>query len=257
MALGNGGSASMRLTAIVAARMESSRLPGKSMAVLAGRPALAHVASRLRRSRYLDGVIIATSDHPADDAIRGCARDLGIPCYSGSHDDVLKRTRDAARWAGVEHIVQVTGDCPLIDPAVVDRVIGAYLTARPDYASNVLRATYPNGMDTEVFPLTVLDEVDTLTRDPADREHVTLYIYEHPEKYRLLNVDAPAEHTWPELRLSIDTPEDYALVRVIYDTLYGRNPAFGLDDILTFLRRRPDLVAMNAQVQQRQPRESR
>lgn len=238
--------------AVVAARMASTRMPGKSMALLAGgRPSLAHIIVRLKRSRYLDGIVVATTDRPTDDPIRACAAEEGVPVFSGSEEDVLDRTLRAARSVEADVIVQVTGDCPLIDAEVVDQTVVAYLRGKPDYACNRLPETYPNGLDTEVFSTDLLGEVARLTKAPDDREHVTLYIYEHPERYQLLNVSAPAKHHWPELRLTLDTPEDYRLISAIYDALYPTNPNFGLSDTLDWLRAHPHLLDVNKHIRQK------
>lgn len=239
---------------IVAARMGSSRMPGKSLAPLAGSPSLAHIIRRLRRSRFLDGVAVATTESAGDDAIRACAAAEGAPAFSGSADDVLDRTLRAARFVGASLIVQVTGDCPLIDPAVVDRAIELFLREKPDYASNGMTETYPNGMGVEVFPTSVLAEVSGLTVDPADREHVTLYIYEHPERYRIQSVEAPPQHARPDLRLTLDTREDYAVISALYDALYPRDPFFGLDATIAHLDRHPEIAALNAHVRQKAAR---
>jgi spore coat polysaccharide biosynthesis protein SpsF len=196
-------------------------------------------------------VVVATTDHPRDDVIRACARSLDAPVFSGSEQDVLDRTLRAARSVDAELIVQITGDSPLIDPEVVDRTIAAYLEQRPDYACNRMPETYPNGMDTEVFATSVLAEVEGLTRDPVDREHVSLYIYEHPERYRLLNVAAPPEHQWPELRLTLDTEPDYRLISAVYEALTPKDPMVRLADVLTWLRAHPEVLALNAQIQQK------
>lgn len=240
--------------AVVAARMGSSRMPGKSLAPLAGSPALAHIIHRLRRSRHLQGVVVATTTSPGDDLIRACALAEGARVFSGSSEDVLDRTLRAADSVGADLIVQVTGDCPLIDVAICDLVIERFLEDAPDYASNAIARTYPAGMDVEVFPTTLLGEVAELTTDPADREHVTLYLYEHPERYRLLNVEAPPRHHRPALRLTLDTPEDHALISALYDALYARDPAFGLDAILRSLDADPSLAALNAHVGQKPAR---
>lgn len=237
--------------AVVAARMASRRMPGKSMAMLAGRSSLAHIISRLRRSRYLDGIVIATTDRSTDDPIRACAQAEGVPVFSGSEEDVLGRTLRAARSVGADVIVQVTGDCPLIDAEVVDQTVVAYLREKPDYACNRLPETYPNGLDTEVFTTDLLAEVDQRTNNPDDREHVTLYIYEHPKEYRLLNVSAPAKHHWPELRLTLDTIEDYRLISAIYDALYPTNQDFCLADTLDWLRAQPHWLDVNKHIRQK------
>jgi spore coat polysaccharide biosynthesis protein SpsF len=241
------------------------------MAMLAGKPAFEHIVERLRRSRYLDGVMLATTFRPEDEALRACARRLGVPFYAGSSEDVLGRMLAAARSVSAEVIVQITGDCPLIDPQISDRVIEAYLKEKPDYAVTLIQApdelpegdtlsggpasarrpSYPTGTETEVFATSLLADVDAITQDPADREHVSLYIYEHPEKYRLLYVTAPSEHARPEFRLCIDTQEDYQVVSAIYDALYPIHPAFGLSDIISFLDANPGLAAINAEVKEK------
>lgn len=237
--------------AVVAARMTSTRMPGKSMAMLAGRSSLAHIIARLKRSRYLDGIVVATTDRPTDDPIRACATEEGVPVFSGSEENVLGRTLKAAQSVQADIIVQVTGDCPLIDPGVVDQTVTAYLRERPDYACNRMPETYPNGLDTEVFATAVLAEVDRLTGHPDDREHVSLFIYEHPERYRLLNVAAPPEHHWPDLRLTLDTPEDYQVIVTVYEALYPVNPVFGLTETLEWLRAHPQWLDVNRHVMQK------
>jgi spore coat polysaccharide biosynthesis protein SpsF len=241
----------MRTIAVVAARMGSERLPGKSMARLAGKPAFEHIIERLARSRYLHGMVLATTTLAQDAILRDCAKRLGVPFYAGSSDDVLGRTLGAARSVTAELIVQITGDCPLIDPEITDSVIEAYYAEEPDYAANVIPLTYPTGTETEVFATALLADVEAITHDPVDREHVSLYIYEHPEKYRLLNVTAPPQYARPEFRLCIDTAEDYRAVGAIYDALYPTHPDFGLREIIEFLDAHPEIAVINSGVKQK------
>jgi len=206
---------------------------------------------RLRRVRLLDEVVIATSTDPSCQVIEELACRLRVGCYRGSEDDVLDRVLQAARSADAGLIVETTGDCPLLDPEVVDRVIEAFQSSQVDYCSNVLERTYPRGMDVQVFPLRVLEEVAGITQDPVDREHVSLYIYEHPERYRLHNVASDLPQKYWDLRLTVDTAEDFALIRTIYEELYPQKPAFGLLDVLELLERRPELVQINRHIQQK------
>ena len=239
---------------VVPGRMGSSRLPGKTMAELAGRPSLAHIVDRLRGVEGLSGVIVATTTEPEDDAIRECAESVGVPCYSGSAEDVLERTLEAARSVGAETIVNVNGDSPLVDPAIVERVLEAYVRARPDYASNRLGGyRYPVGMDVEVYPTRLLASIEPVARDPRDREHVTLYVYEHPERFELLNVEPKGRHQRPDLRLTLDTADDLRLIRKIYGALDAEEPCFGLDRVLDLLDRRPAIERVNRDVVQRVP----
>jgi spore coat polysaccharide biosynthesis protein SpsF len=231
--------------------MGSERLPGKTLAPLAGAPALGHLIGRLRRSRNIHGIVVATTTRPEDDAIRDFGRSIGVTVFSGSSEDVLDRTLRAAELVEADVIVQVTGDCPLIDPDITDRVIEAYMEERPDYASNVEPATYPNGLDTEVFATGLLRKVAGLTSDPADREHVSLFIRERPDQFRQVNVEAPPHQRWPALRLTLDTPEDYRLIGRIFDSLWPENPYFGLDDVLRLLREQPHLLELNRSIEQK------
>lgn len=240
------------LWAIVPGRMGSSRYPGKTMADLAGHPSLWHIIERLKRATLLDGIAVATTEAPADDVIRQCAADAGVPCFSGSAEDVLDRTLRAARMVGAASIVTVTGDCPLVDPAVVDKVVGAYLERKPDYASNRLFGyKYPIGLDVEAFTTTTLERVERIAREPRDREHVTLYYYEHPDEFELLSVEPEEHQRRPELRLTLDTAQDLQLIRAIYDHFWPRQ--FALDDVLAFLDEEPELATVNRDVRQVAP----
>jgi spore coat polysaccharide biosynthesis protein SpsF len=238
----------VRTVCTIEARMTSSRLPGKVLAEAAGAPLLAHMVERLRRARRLDAIVVATTEDRSSDPIAALAADHGVGCFRGSEDDVLARVLGAARAYDAELIVETTGDCPLIDPAVVDLVVERFLAGGADYCSNTLERTYPRGLDVQAFPTAVLAEVDRLTQDPADREHVSLYIYEHPERYRLRSVTSGRPELG-ELRLTVDTPEDLALVRAIFDAL--QPAAFGLEEVVALLAARPDLRALNAAVEQK------
>ena len=230
--------------------MTSSRLPGKVLARAAGRPLLAYMIERLERCPKLDAIVVATTTNPADDPVVELAERLGAGTFRGSEEDVLGRVLGAADAHGAELIVETTGDCPLIDPKIVGEVIDRFDAGDADYCSNMLERTYPRGMEVQVFPTAVLAEVDRLTDAPSDREHVSLYIYEHPERYRLVGVQAVPPRGG-DVRLTVDTPEDLALVRAVFEELYPRDPAFGLGDILDLLDARPELRALNRDVEQK------
>jgi spore coat polysaccharide biosynthesis protein SpsF len=240
----------MRTVCTIEARMTSSRLPGKVLLEAVGEPLLARMIERLRRARTLDAIVIATTEEASSDPIEELARELGVGCFRGSEDDVLGRVLGAARAHDAELIVETTGDCPLIDPGVVDLVVERFRDGGVDYCSNTLERTYPRGMDVQAFPFAVLEEVAGLTDDPADREHVSLYIYEHPERYRLRSVRSERPDTG-EIRLTVDTPDDLALVRAVFDELLPKDPAFGLDAILALLDERPELRDLNRHIEQK------
>ena len=230
--------------------MTSTRLPGKVLLPAAGRPLLAHLVERLKRVPSIDEIVIATTTNGADDPIVELARTLGVTYFRGSEDDVLGRVLSAAKNSYADTIVEITADCPAIDPSIVQRCIETFIASGADYVSNILVPTYPWGMDTQVFATETLAQADTATTDdPAAREHVSLYIYEHPERFTLVNVAAPPELTWPELHIELDTPEDYELIRTIFDELYPQHPDFALGDIISLLRRKTHISRINEHIQ--------
>ena len=206
---------------------------------------------RLRRAVRVDQVVVATTDRPADDVIEQLARRLGVNCFRGSSDDVLDRVLRAAQAHKADLIVEMTGDCPLLDPGIVDRTIELFLSGRYDYVSNIVERTFPRGLDTQVFPVKVLAEVAQVTNDPADRENVSLYIYEHPERYKLGNLSAPPELSRADLRLTVDTKDDLALITEIYQRLYPRKPDFTIYDVIRLLNENPELTKLNERIQQK------
>jgi spore coat polysaccharide biosynthesis protein SpsF len=241
----------MRTVAIVQARMTSSRLPGKVLRPILGRPMLELLLERLQRARRLDGVVVATTTNRADDAVEQLALRMHVGCFRGSESDVLDRVLRAARAHAVDVIVEITGDCPLVDPEVVDAVVDAYREAEVDYASNTLRRTFPRGFDTQVFSTRVLEDVARLTGDPVDHEHVSLYIYEHPDRYVLHNVDSGLPETFWGLRLTVDAIEDFALVSEVFQCLYPTRPSFGLRDVVELFASRPELIEINRHISQK------
>lgn len=244
----------MKILLIVQARMTSTRLPGKVLLPLAGEPMLTRLIERLRRVQRADGIVIATTANATDDPIAALCDTLGVPCHRGSEHDVLSRYADAARLHGADAVVRITSDCPLIDPALIDQVIAVYAEGDSDYVSNMLPPTWPYGMAVEVFNAAALQQAHTEATQPAEREHVTPFIYWHPERYRLRNVASPADlshHRW-----TVDTPEDYELVRRLFETLHPINPEFTQADILTLLDAHPDWMTLNQHVQQKPATES-
>lgn len=241
----------MNKVIIVQARMTSTRLPGKILKEVLGKPLLEYQVERLRRVRNADKIVIATTTNRTDEPVVALGGRLAIPVYRGPEDDVLARYHGAARAQEADLVIRVTSDCPLIDPGVIDRVIGFYRQQENayDYVSNTLQRTYPTGMDTEVFPFTVLDEAYHEAVDKAEREHVTPFIYRRPGRYRIGQVIAQRDasrHRW-----TVDTPEDFELVRRIIEAIYPENPAFSLEDVLRLLDRNPSWAEINAHIMQK------
>jgi glutamate-1-semialdehyde aminotransferase/spore coat polysaccharide biosynthesis protein SpsF (cytidylyltransferase family) len=232
------------IAAILQARMGSSRLPGKTLVDVAGRPLLGHLVDRARRIPGLERVIIATTDRPADRAILDFAAAEGLAAYAGSEDDVLDRFYQAAARFGVSVVVRVTPDCPLLDPAVAGLVLARYLEARGglDYAGNTQPPTFPDGQDTEVFSAEALARAWREAGLRSEREHVTPYIWKHPDRFRLANVRHAEDLS--VLRWTVDEAADLEFVRAVYARL-GADREFGMDEILALLRREPALSAIN------------
>ncbi|MGE5538267.1 MAG: cytidylyltransferase domain-containing protein [Gemmatimonas sp.] len=231
---------------ILQARVSSSRLPGKVMKPILGQPMILRQIERLRRATTLDRLVIATSVDPSDDPLAALLHGQGVEVVRGPLDDVLARFVVAAARHDPEWIVRLTGDCPLADPAVIDRIVRETVAAGADYGSNTLVPTYPDGLDVEVMRGAVLRQVAAEARTAAEREHVTLAIHRHPERFRLHDVRNGTDLS--ALRWTVDEPADFALVERIYEALYPYNPAFATDDILRLLAERPDLATVNTAI---------
>jgi len=238
----------MMIVAVIQARMRSTRLPGKVLKDLGGDTVLGRVVSRLRRCHLVNDLVVATSTDPADDFILNECRRLGIRAFRGSEQDVLDRYYRAAREAQADVVVRITCDCPLIDPAVSDKTIQAFLDVRPDYASNVLERTYPRGLDTEVVTLAALECAWRDAREAYQREHVTPFLYQHPERFRLLSVKG--DHDYSQYRWTLDTPEDLEFLRAVYARIVdGQDLAW--QDVLNMVEREPDLAELNRHIIQK------
>lgn len=243
-----------KIVCIIEARSNATRLPGKVLMPILGEPMLGRMVERLRRSKTIDEIVIATVTGAADDELAAYAEGLGVHVFRGSEEDVLDRVVGAARSRSADIIVETTGDCPLIDPGLVDKVVGDFLMGGADFVSNILPHTTPRGTDVRVFRAADLGDINESSADPADHEHVSLHFWEHPERYICRNVETDLPEAAASLRLTVDTPEDLELVRAIYAELYTANSAFTLADVLTLLDRRPELAAINRHVQQKEVR---
>ncbi|WP_375417216.1 cytidylyltransferase domain-containing protein [uncultured Hymenobacter sp.] len=236
---------------LIQARRGSSRLPDKVRLALCGQPLLVRQVERVRRARLVGQVAVITTQERSDDALADLCEQHQIPCFRGSSQDLLDRHYQAARHFGeTGGVVKIPSDCPLIDPAVIDRVLGFYLETEGqfDFVSNLHPATYPDGNDVEVMSLAALETAWREAQRPLEREHTTPFFWENSGRFRLANVawqtglDYSMSH-----RFTIDYPADYEFIRAIYEALFPANPAFGLADILDLLTQRPDLYALNAQ----------
>lgn len=241
----------MRVVGIVAVRMGSTRLPGKALREIAGKPLLGHLLDRLELAERLDEIVVATSTRAENDAIEAYCRRRGATCFRGDEDDVLGRMLGALQAQSATVGVEVFGDCPLIDPAIVDRFVDLFVDSEGalDFLGNDLTTTWPPGMEVEVFSVAAL--ADSARRcDSASREHGTLFIRQHPELYRLRNVEAPAEFRRPDLELEVDTLEDLSVIEPVLRH-FGDRPNVGLTELIAFMGERPEIASANRDVPRR------
>lgn len=235
--------------------MNSSRLPGKVLADIQGKPALGRIVERLKRCEALDGIIIATTEDPADDDVEAWALDTGVPVFRGSQDDVLDRVVKAQRHMDSDVVVEICGDCPLVDAEIIDLAVNTFLANDCDVVSNTWKLSYPQGIDAQVFRRADLEAVAASVSDPAVREHVSLYFYEHPERYRIVHLIAPPGLRAPYLRLQMDYPEDHVLINKIFARLEPRFAnGFGVSEIIELLDQEPQLAELNRHCEERTPR---
>jgi spore coat polysaccharide biosynthesis protein SpsF len=203
------------IATIVQARMTSTRLPGKVLKEVMGRPLLSYLIERLRFCRFSGKIILATTTNEEDNAIALLAKREKLAVYRGSENDVLDRYYKTAKEFRVDHVIRITSDCPLLDPRVTDLVVSHYLEGKYDYVSNVLARRYPDGLDTEVFSFQALEKTWQEAKLPSEREHVTPYIYKHPELFRLSGVRKNGKDlSW--MRWTVDTAEDFEFVSKIF-----------------------------------------
>ena len=230
------------ILAVLQARMSSTRLPGKVLADIAGRPMLDREIERILRAQRVDKLIVATSEDSSDDPIVRLCLELGVPAYRGSPGDVLDRYYRAVKPLDPAHVVRVTGDCPLIDPVVIDKAVEVHLLENNDYTSNTLYPTYPDGLDVEVVRFSALETAWREARLSSEREHVTPFL-KNSDQFQIGHVCALTDHS--NLRWTVDEPEDLELIRIIFSVLYADKPNFTSEDIYDLLNDRPELAVVN------------
>ena len=228
----------MRTVTIIQARTGSTRLPGKVLKPILGEPMLARMLERVKHAKKLDAILVATTDKPEDDATAELTKKCGIQVFRGNEQDVLDRFYKAAREVGADIVVRLTGDCPLHDPSVIDEVIEHFLTNTLDYTHTP--ANYPEGLDTEVLTFTALERAWRDAALPSEREHVTLYIRNHPELFRIDGAWNSGQRDNSSMHWSVDTQTDFDFVTKIFEQLYPVHPSFTKDDVLALLAKHPE-----------------
>lgn len=243
----------LQVVLIVQARMGSSRLPGKSLMKVMDKPLLYYLVERIQRCKNVDKIVIATSENPKDQTIVDFCSTQNLNIFKGSEEDVLDRYYKAAKIYNADAVVRITGDCPLIDPAIIDYAIEFYLNRYPEFehVSNVLSGTrtYPRGMDVEVFSYKSLEEAAFQSKTLDEREHVTPYIYNHPEKFKLASIIRAPDMS--HIRWTVDTEEDFNLISLMLKTIYPTNPRFTIHDLLTEFTKHPEWAKINAHIKQK------
>jgi spore coat polysaccharide biosynthesis protein SpsF len=240
-----------KIVAIIQARMGSTRLPGKVKMDLFGNTILEHVIARVKQSKYIDEILIATTTSKKDDAIVEETQKCGVKVFRGSEEDVLSRYYYAAKENQANIVVRITSDCPLIDPVVMDEIIRFYVQNHYEIVTNagvdVSNRTYPRGLDTEAFSFAALEEAFNHAHEKYQREHVTPYIYENNQEiYYYKNNTDYSNHRW-----TLDTPEDFELIQNIYKHLYKGQHDFYLNDIIMLMKKYPELIKINEHIEQK------
>lgn len=231
------------ILAVLQARFSSTRLPGKVLKPILGEPMLIRQIERLRHARRVDRLLVATSTDPSDDSLAAVCDRHGIAYFRGSLNNVLDRFYQAAIPYKPDHVVRLTGDCPLADPAIIDAVIAFHLNGDYDYSSNAIAPSFPDGLDAEIMRFACLEEAWREADLPSEREHVTPFIYRRPGCYRIGSYKGG--HDFSHYRWTVDEPEDLEFVTRIYEHLYSKNTVFGMDDILAVLELDPVLTMIN------------
>ncbi len=237
----------MKVNAIIQARCGSTRLPGKIFMAINGKPLLWHVVNRLKYAELIDDIIVATTKDSKDDATEEWCNENEIKCYRGSEDDVLNRFYNAAVAFPCDVIVRVTADDPFKEPTIVDKIIKKLIDENLDLSCNVFPPSFPEGLDCEVFTFNVLEKMEKTTNNPYDREHVTPYIYNHPEKFKIGNLTSSRQLS--NYRWTIDNKEDYEMVNAIYEKRKnGQEEILLMEEILEILEENPELASINSDV---------
>lgn len=236
-----------RIIAVLQARFSSNRLPGKVLRSVSGKSLLQHQIERIFRSSRIDALIVATSSEPSDDQIAKISQQLGAKIFRGSLEDVLDRVYSAAKQESASVVIRLTADCPLIDSEIIDAIVDKHLTEKNDYTSNTIVPSFPDGLDVEVCEFSALKRAWREAHLPSEREHVTPYIKNNPDKFRLANYSSPIDHS--NLRWTIDEEKDAAFIEHVYNEIYPENPNFLMKDVLALLNRRPELLQINSGIQ--------
>ena len=240
----------MNIVGIIAARISSSRLPGKVMLKLGNKIILRHMIDRMKVAKKLDNIVVATSLNPNDDVLYEYCRQNSIDCYRGDENDLIDRYYTISKKINCDVIARFGADCPLIDPKIIDKVITIYLENDFDFVSNhgPPPKTYPEGMTLDVYSANILCEAFHDAKKPSEREHISPFFWNNPKRYRLHRVDYHTDIS--KYRLSLDYSEDFELIQIIFKKLYNENVIFSLEEIIQFLEKNPKIKKINSHIEQ-------
>lgn len=236
---------------IIEARVSSTRLPGKVLKEFINKPSIIHQIERLKNIDGVNEIIVATTKNQADDKLVKLLNTYDVKFYRGSEKNVMQRVIQAAEKYNIDHIIEITGDCPLIDPEIVEQHLKTFLSNNVDYLSNNLIPSYPDGMDIQIFSLNVLKHSYSFVKSTLEKEHVTIHIKNNPKIYRHLNLIAPKKIRYPELGLTLDEKDDYKLIKKIFEKLYPKNQLFSCYEIIEFLFKNKNLLNINKNVKRK------
>lgn len=238
-----------RIVIIIQARIGSTRLPGKVLKKINGKTILYYVVERVKKSKMMNQIIIATTNKKKDNIIVKEAEKLNVNSFRGNEEDVLERYYQAAKKYNADIIVRITSDCPLIDAEIIDEIIIKHIENKADYTANVINRTFPRGLDTEVFNFNVLELTNKLAKEKYHREHVTTFIRENPRRFKLQNIQAYDKIRRPDIRITIDTKEDFKLISKIVNNF--KDIEFKIEDVIDFLNENPQLLEINKNIVQK------
>ena len=238
----------MKFVSTIEARMSSTRLPGKVLLPANDKPMLLHLVDRLKQVTTIEEIVLATTTNIADNILENFVKEVGISCYRGSEEDVLQRVVEAGKSAEADVIVEITGDCPIIDPLIVEQALQMFKYNDCEYLGNAAIRSYPNGMDVQVFYLDTIERSASMTDDRLNHEHVTLYIRNKPELFRTIHMIAPPNLYWPDLHLTLDEQKDYELLKLIIEHFGSENPYFSCSEVIELLKSRPEWTAINKDI---------
>jgi spore coat polysaccharide biosynthesis protein SpsF len=236
-----------KVVCIIEARMASVRLPGKVLEKIGEKNSLEHIVQRMRKVDLIDSICFATTLNEKDDKIEELSKKLGVDCYRGSEEDVLKRVLESAKIFGAKVIVEITGDCPFVDSHLVEQFLQVFLQNDLDYLSNNISPSYADGFDIQIFTTEALELSSRYAESKAQREHVTMHIKQNPQMFRVLNLIAPKEYRRPDLSVTLDTSEDLEVLRTLEEKL-TENELNSFEKITLFLIHNPNIGSINKQI---------